>query len=44
MNADQAYERFLRPILFSLSAEAAHDLAIGNLRGASALPSGLRLL
>ena len=44
MNADQAYERFVRPILFSLSAEAAHDLAIRNLRSASALPSALRLL
>ena len=44
MNADQAYERFVRPILFSLSAEAAHDLAIRNLRSASALPSVLRAL
>jgi dihydroorotate dehydrogenase len=44
MNAGQAYERFVKPILFSLSAEAAHDLAIRNLRAASALPSGLRLL
>ena len=44
MNADQAYERLVRPILFSLSAEAAHDLAISNLRRASALPSVLRAL
>src|SRR5688572_6216011 len=44
MNADRAYERFVRPILFSLSAEAAHDLAIRNLRSVSALPSVLRLL
>jgi dihydroorotate dehydrogenase len=44
MNAGQAYERFVRPILFSLSAEAAHDLAIRNLRAASALPSVLRFL
>ena len=44
MNADQAYERFVRPILFSLSAEAAHDLAIRNLRAASSLPSVLRAL
>src|SRR5688572_8408637 len=44
MNADRAYERFVRPILFSLSAEAAHDLAIRNLRSASGLPSVLRLL
>jgi len=43
MNADEAYERFLRPILFSLSAEAAHDLAIRNLRVASTIPSVLRL-
>ena len=44
MNADQAYERFIRPILFSLSPEAAHDLAIRNLRAASSLPSVLRAL
>jgi len=44
MNADQAYQRFVRPILFSLSAEAAHDLAIRNLRAASSLPSVLRTL
>lgn len=44
MNADQAYERFVRPILFSLSAEAAHDLAIRNLRAASSLPFVLRAL
>jgi dihydroorotate dehydrogenase len=44
MNEDQAYERFVRPILFSLSAEAAHDLAIRNLRLASSLPSVLRVL
>ena len=44
MNADQAYQRFVRPILFSLSAEAAHDLAIRNLRAASSLPSVLRAL
>ena len=44
MNADQAYERFVRPILFSLSAEGAHDLAIRNLRAASSWPSVLRVL
>lgn len=44
MNAEQAYERFVRPILFSLSAEAAHDLAIRNLRAASSLDSVLRAL
>ncbi|MEY2481525.1 MAG: dihydroorotate dehydrogenase [Verrucomicrobiota bacterium] len=44
MNADEAYERFVRPILFSLSAETAHDLAIGHLRAASSLPAVLRAL
>ena len=44
MNADQAYERFVRPILFSLSAEAAHDLAIRKLRAASSFPAVLRAL
>ncbi|HYJ06570.1 MAG TPA: quinone-dependent dihydroorotate dehydrogenase [Chthoniobacterales bacterium] len=44
MNAEALYERFVRPILFSLSAEAAHDLAIRNLRAASSLPSVLRVL
>jgi dihydroorotate dehydrogenase len=41
MNADEAYERFVRPILFSLSAETAHDLAIRNLRAASSWPAVL---
>jgi dihydroorotate dehydrogenase len=44
MNAEDAYERFVRPILFSLSAEAAHDLAIRNLRLASSVPAMLRVL
>jgi dihydroorotate dehydrogenase len=44
MNAGQAYKRFVRPMLFSLSAEAAHDLAIANLRSASSLPFVLRAL
>jgi dihydroorotate dehydrogenase len=44
MNADEAYERFVRPILFSLSAETAHDLAIRNLRAASSWPAVLRAL
>jgi dihydroorotate dehydrogenase len=44
MNADDAYERFVRPILFSLSAEAAHDLAIRSLRTASTWPFALRML
>jgi dihydroorotate dehydrogenase len=42
MNADAAYERFVRPILFSLSPETAHNLAIRNLRAASSLPAVLR--
>jgi dihydroorotate dehydrogenase len=44
MNADAAYERFVRPILFSLSPEAAHDLGIRNLRAASNWPFALRML
>ena len=44
MNADRAYERFVRPILFSLSAEGAHDLALRNLRAASSMPFTLRAL
>jgi dihydroorotate dehydrogenase len=44
MNAEAAYERFVRPLLFSLSAEAAHDLAIRNLRFASSRPAILRVL
>src|SRR5205823_10346795 len=36
--------RLLRPILFSLSPEAAHHLAIRNLAAASSLSSGLRIL
>lgn len=44
MNAQAAYEQFVRPILFSLSPEAAHNLAIRNLRAISSLPSLLRQL
>src|SRR5437762_13093281 len=44
MNADILYRRLVRPILFSLSPEAAHNLAIRNLRAISALPSVLRQL
>lgn len=44
MNVDALYERFVRPILFSLSAEAAHNLAIRNLRAASNWPFALRML
>jgi dihydroorotate dehydrogenase len=44
MNADTIYERLVRPALFSLSAEAAHDVAIGTLRAASNSPVALRQL
>jgi dihydroorotate dehydrogenase len=44
MNAETVYERLVRPILFSLSPEAAHSLAIRNLRAISSLPSVLRQL
>jgi dihydroorotate dehydrogenase len=44
MNADTTYRRLVRPILFSLSPEAAHHLAIRNLRAISSLPSVLRQL
>jgi dihydroorotate dehydrogenase len=44
MNAEAAYERFVRPLLFSLSPEGAHNLAIRHLSAASSLPSVLRLL
>ncbi len=36
------YERFVRPLLFSLDAETAHHLAIALLRGASHLDLALR--
>jgi dihydroorotate dehydrogenase len=39
-----AYERFFRPLLFSLDAEAAHDLTITLLRSASHLDLVLRAL
>jgi dihydroorotate dehydrogenase len=38
------YERFIRPLLFSLDAETAHHLAIGFLRGASHVDLALRAL
>jgi dihydroorotate dehydrogenase len=44
MNTETAYERFVRPLLFSLSPEAAHNLAIRNLVAASSIPSVLRML
>jgi len=39
-----AYERFARPLLFSLDPEAAHHLAIALLRGASHVDIALRPL
>jgi dihydroorotate dehydrogenase len=39
-----AYERFVRPLLFSMDAETAHWLTIGILRGASHFDLALRLL
>jgi dihydroorotate dehydrogenase len=39
-----AYERFVRPLLFSLDPEAAHHLAIALLRGASHVDFALRPL
>jgi dihydroorotate dehydrogenase len=44
MNADVLYQRLVRPLLFALSPEAAHDLAIRNLRAASNWPGALRQL
>jgi len=44
MNAAGFYERLVRPLLFSLSAETAHHLAIRNLRAASNWPTTLRQL
>ncbi len=38
------YERFVRPLLFSLDAEAAHHLTIALLRGASHIDLALRAL
>ena len=39
-----AYERFVRPLLFSLDAETAHHLAIGCLRHASTTDTALQAL
>src|SRR5437762_3470604 len=44
MNAETAYQSFVRPLLFSLSPETAHNLAIRNLRAASSFSAGLRML
>src|SRR4051812_17876644 len=39
-----AYERFVRPLFFSLDPETAHHLAIGSLRTFSKWPFALRVL
>jgi dihydroorotate dehydrogenase len=44
MNAGTIYERLVRPVLFAVSAETAHDLGIRNLRAASNWPGILRQL
>jgi dihydroorotate dehydrogenase len=44
MNAGAIYEHLVRPVLFSVPAETAHDLAIRNLRAASNWPAALRQL
>jgi dihydroorotate dehydrogenase len=44
MNAEGFYQRLVRPLLFSLSPEAAHNLAIWNLRAVSEWPAVLRQL
>src|ERR1700719_3063380 len=44
MNADALYQRLVRPLLFSLSPEAAHNLALRSLRVASSLSSVLHFL
>ena len=44
MNPDALYQRFFKHVLFSLSAETAHNLALRNLRAISSLPSLLRQL
>jgi dihydroorotate dehydrogenase len=44
MNADGIYERLVRPLLFALSPEVAHNVAIRNLRAASNWPAALRQL
>lgn len=39
MKRSSAYERVVRPLLFSLDPETAHHLALGSLRIASAFPA-----
>lgn len=44
MNAAEAYEKFVRPVLFRVDPENAHNLVIGLLRRGSNIDSVLRLL
>lgn len=44
MNGGAIYDSLVRPLLFSLSPEAAHNVAIRNLRAASNWPAVLRQL
>lgn len=44
MNPNAIYQRLVRPALFALSAEAAHNLAIRALHAASKRPSALHQL
>lgn len=44
MSAGAIYERLVRPIFFSVSAETAHNVAIKSLRAASNSPVALRQL
>src|SRR6185369_17250119 len=44
MNAGAFYQSFVRPALFALSAEAAHNVAIRTLRAASTRPGALHQL
>jgi len=44
MNAGTVYEKVVRPLLFSIDSERAHDLAIGFLRRVSQVDLALHLL
>jgi dihydroorotate dehydrogenase len=44
MNLDTLYQGVIRPVLFSLSAEAAHNIALRKLRVASGWPAVLHQL
>jgi dihydroorotate dehydrogenase len=44
MNAGGIYEGLVRPLLFTLPPETAHNIAIGNLRAASNWPAALHQL